>query len=410
MPNALTATLGEAGLSQDERDIVDKSLAFVRKHLDMEVAYLSEFVGDDLVFRATDAPGFEDMVHVGGTMPLDQVYCRHILAGRLPELIPDTFEHPFALDIPITKSVPVRSHVSIPILREDGTPYGMFCCLSRSPKPSLNERDLEVMRAFAELSSEHVRTSLESRSRRDMVCARVNSALTGDTLQSVFQPIYCFGTNKAVGLEALTRFSDEPLSPPNLLFDAAAEVGTMVDLELAAIERALARVTAVPEDIYISVNASPETVQSGRLPTACTAIDIARVVLEVTEHRTLTDAGAFLNELARLRKQGMRLAIDDVGAGYSGLQRLVALQPDIIKLDMSLTRGVHLDVARRSLAAALVNFAGETGARLVAEGIEEKAEQSALETIGVEYGQGYLYSRPAPIETVLSTGLSRIAS
>ena len=89
--------------------------------------------------------------------------------------------------------------------------------------------------------------------------------------------------------------------------------------------------------------------------------------------------------------------IDDVGAGYAGLQQILKLRPDILKLDMSLVRDVDLDPARRSLVAALVHFASETGARLVAEGIERLEEREALRTLGVDYGQGYLLGRPGKI-------------
>ncbi|WP_135503340.1 GAF domain-containing protein [Roseovarius aestuariivivens] len=118
--NLLCRATGFATHAPDE--IVQSALEFVRGHLRMEVAYLSEFVDDTLVFRAVSAPGFEDQCHVGGIMPLDQVYCRHILDGSLPELIPDTRAEPICQEIAITHHVPVRSHVSVPIRRKDGRP------------------------------------------------------------------------------------------------------------------------------------------------------------------------------------------------------------------------------------------------------------------------------------------------
>src|SRR6056297_1012095 len=136
--------------------LITDALDFVRSHLNMEVAYLSEFIGDDLVFRAVSAPGFEELCHVGGTMSLDQVYCRHILAGRLPELIPDTGAEPICQGLPLTQDIPIRSHVSVPIRRSDGSPYGMFCCLSRSVRSDLTPRDLNVMRAFSNVAADHL--------------------------------------------------------------------------------------------------------------------------------------------------------------------------------------------------------------------------------------------------------------
>jgi hypothetical protein len=104
----------------DVEDIITSSLAFVQNHLDMEVAYLSEFVGENLVFRAINAPGFEDLFAIGDQILLDQVFCPHIVQGRLPQLIPDTKDVPFIQNIGITPPVPIRSHVSVPIRRTNG--------------------------------------------------------------------------------------------------------------------------------------------------------------------------------------------------------------------------------------------------------------------------------------------------
>jgi EAL domain-containing protein (putative c-di-GMP-specific phosphodiesterase class I) len=127
----------------------------------------------------------------------------------------------------------------------------------------------------------------------------------------------------------------------------------------------------------------------------------------VTEHAAVTDQARFDAELFKLRMMGVRLAVDDAGAGYSGLQHIVRLQPDIIKLDMSLTRHVDRDPIRRSLAAALVAFGRETGAAIVAEGIETQAEAETMRQIGIRFGQGYLFARPMPLEAVHGTILAQ---
>ena len=106
-----------------------------------------------------------------------------------------------------------------------------------------------------------------------------------------------------------------------------------------------------------------------------------------------------LDQLTKLRSNGLRLAVDDAGAGYSGLQQIVQLKPDIIKLDISLTSGIERDVVRSCLAEALVGFAEQTNAKIVAEGIETEGELDALRRLGVPLGQGYLLGRPADLET-----------
>lgn len=250
----------------DEGDIVANSLAFVRSHLDMEVAYLSEFVGEDLVFRAVDAPGFEDRISPGLTMPLDAGYCRHILEGRLPELIPDTNDVPFTQGIAVTTELPIRSHVSVPIHRTNGDVFGMFCCMSRHPRKSLNTRDLEVMRAFASLSADQVNTRLTSDVALQVKRDAIRAILDTGAVEIALQPILRLQDQGIAGYEALSRFSPKPYRPPNKWFDDAADVGLQKVLELYVIEVALALLPDLPEECYLAVNTSPATLAAGQMP------------------------------------------------------------------------------------------------------------------------------------------------
>lgn len=111
-------------------------------------------------------------------------------------------------------------------------------------------------------------------------------------------------------------------------------------------------------------------------------------------------------EIDRLRDLGAGIAVDDAGAGYSGLQQIIRLRPDVIKLDISLTHGVDKDLARWALASAIVQFAQDTNARVVADGIETEAEMRTLKNIGVELGQGHHLGRPALAFLVLKSVLS----
>lgn len=390
---------GIAGQSGDA--MINTALEFVRTHLNMEVAYLSEFIGDDLVFRAVSAPGFEDMCHVGGSIPLDQVYCRHILAGRLPELIPDTGAEEICQSLALTHAIPIKSHVSVPIRRRDGSPYGMFCCLSRSTRSDLTPRDLNVMRAFAQLSSDQINDRIIAETTQSQIRADLSEIMTAGKFDIAYQPIMDAIERRPKGFEALCRFRSDPYRPPNLWFEDAERVGMQADLEIAVIEVALKALKVLPADIYLSVNASPATVASGRLPTVFAPYPCERILLEVTEHSKVDNYDALLSELAYLRFSGVRLAIDDAGAGYSGLQHIIQLHPDVIKLDMSLTRDIDKDLVRRSLAAALMRFSSETDAQIVAEGIETEEELATLTKLGVPLAQGYLLARPGDLGAAL---------
>ncbi|SJZ85725.1 sensor domain-containing phosphodiesterase [Consotaella salsifontis] len=379
------------------------TLRAIREHLGMEVAYVSEFVGERSVLRAVDAPGFEAVAQTGASFSLDDVYCRHILAGRLPELMADTGEYELARQMPITSALPIGAHISVPVNGPDGTALGMFCCLSTRPDHSLNERDVEVMRVFAEMAGKPLAEAIAERQLRDYARSRIENILAGDGLTIVYQPIWTLSGRTVRGFEALSRFAAEPYRSPDKWFAEAFDIGMGVDLEIEAIRRALTALNHLPAAIYVSVNASPETVLSGRLPELFSARRYCpqRILLEITEHAEVEDYEAFAKALAPLRKAGVRLAIDDAGAGYSGLQHIVKLAPDKIKLDMSLTSGIDTDAARRALASALVFFARETGCAIVAEGVETEEELMTLRLLGVSYGQGFGLGRPMALPQAL---------
>jgi EAL domain-containing protein (putative c-di-GMP-specific phosphodiesterase class I) len=387
--------------------VVQRALAAIRAHLGMDVAYISQFVGDEMVLREVDAPGQEALAKVGDAHSLNDTYCRHILAGRIPELMPDTAAHPLAASMPITGALPIGRHMSVPVRLADGSEYGMFCCLGFSPDESLHERDLNMMRAFAELAAFEINREVEASRIADEARARIN-AVMGDRLFSiVYQPIVDVGTGLPVGLECLSRFDS---GAPDSWFAEAADVGLGVALELAAICRALDTLTAFPDDIYLAVNASPQTILNGDLAAIMSELPGYRLVVEITEHATVDDYDAVRAALRPLRNRGVSVAIDDAGAGYSSLRHVLALEPDLIKLDMSLTRNICLDPARKALAAALISFARETGSRIIAEGVETEAELKTLQALGVERAQGYLLGRPMALEAAVRLFRSRSAA
>jgi EAL domain-containing protein (putative c-di-GMP-specific phosphodiesterase class I) len=185
--------------------------------------------------------------------------------------------------------------------------------------------------------------------------------IEAERLSILYQPICNVATRRPVGLECLSRFSPSPVRTPDVWFSEAAEVGLGTELELAAISRALRALPALPADIYLAVNASPQTILAEGFSQALHGLVPHRLVLEVTEHAHVDDYAQLLAVIAPLRRRGVRLAVDDAGAGYASLQHILHLQPDIIKLDMGLTRNIDADPARRALASALIGFARETG-------------------------------------------------
>lgn len=391
-------TLAPAAGSAD--DIIQRALRAARTHLGLQVAYLSEFVGPDTVFRHVDAPGLEHMIKPGDSRSLDDVYCRHILAGRLPQLIADTAKEPFAMAMPITGAVPIGSHVSVPIRLGTGEVYGMFCCLGPAADPTLNERDLNVMRCFADIAAAEVDRRLAGEAELRAQRQRVAAIVAERRLAIHYQPIWDIAARRAIGFEALARFDAAEQRSPDAWFAEAQRVGLGAELELLAVELALEGLTKLPVDAYLTVNSSPSAAASPALRKLLVGSPLERLVLEITEHEGVTDAAGLVEALAPLRRAGLRIAVDDAGAGYSGLQQILELKPDIIKLDRFFVRSIETDPTRRALATALADFARSVGCAIIGEGVETAAELRVLEEIGFRKVQGYLLGRPRPVDAL----------
>ena len=378
-----------------------RTLQAIRVHLGMQVAFVSEFTDGRIVLREVDAPGLEARIDVGNSYCLNDVYCGHILAGRLPELIPDTSLEPFAMALPITAAAHVGSHISVPIRLPDGRVYGMFCCAGFHANRSLNSRDLQTLGAFADLAAFEINRELKVVEAREEKFARVTGVIDAGQFSMVYQPIWDMRNRQAIGFECLTRFSAEPVRPPNEWFNEAAEVGLGKTLELAAIRKGLGALSLLPAPLHLAINASVETVLSREFPFLLEELPLERIVLEITEHAEVDDYERLLNVLQHLRQRGMKLAVDDAGAGYSSLRHILNLRPDFIKLDMDLIRHIDLDPARRALTSALIAFARDTDSCIIAEGVETESEFATLHTLGVAQAQGYFLGRPMPLGQAL---------
>ncbi|MFL6101145.1 MAG: EAL domain-containing protein, partial [Actinomycetales bacterium] len=223
----------------------------------------------------------------------------------------------------------------------------------------------------------------------------------GDAITMVFQPIVDVAEGRLVGCEALARFTTPPVQAPDRWFAEADLVGLGIELETTAVALALRELPRLPSHAFLAVNVSPSTAVSPVLHELLARSDMSRIVLELTEHVPVEDYEAVSSGLTALRSRGVRLALDDTGAGYAGLRHLLGLRPDVIKLDISLTRDIDHDPVRRALAGALVSFAADVEAQVVAEGVENGPEQDALQRLGVRWVQGFHVARPQPMSAIV---------
>ncbi len=242
------------------------------------------------------------------------------------------------------------------------------------------------------------RSEIERQGRQDQL---IRSTIANRSLETHFQPIVDLKSGRPVGVEALSRFAQQPIRPPDLWFSEAASLGLGVELELTALVLALEQLDRLPTSLYLSLNASVDTIMSEQFQSMLADAPAERLVVELTEHTPIVDYVAFEHRIRDLRSKGVRLAVDDAGAGFSSFRHILDLRPDVIKLDIGLIHGIDKDPARQSLGRALLTFALETsGTTIVAEGIETEGELETLRALGCPSGQGFLLGRPSRLPSI----------
>jgi diguanylate cyclase (GGDEF)-like protein len=224
----------------------------------------------------------------------------------------------------------------------------------------------------------------------------------------VFQPVLELATGRVAGYEALARMPDGPFRPPDQWFNQAHRAGLGAQLEAAALQAAL-RAHDRPERTFLALNVSPGALLTPEVR-AVLPHDLEGIVIELTEHELFSTDLALDRELARLRERGARIALDDAGNGYAGLQQIIRIAPDILKLDRSLVDGVHDDPHRFALLEALISFASTTRAAVCAEGVETLDDLAVLAARDVTYAQGWALARPDAPWAVLAPAAAAAAS
>lgn len=385
------------GPGEAPRSFLERAVDAARSHLGADVGFFAEFVGDEKVIRHATANAEAMGLGVGSRFPLQDTYCYRVACGELPNAVPDTRADDRVSALPITSRLAIGAYVGVPILRADGRPLGTLCCISRGPAPGIGDHDLKLMRFLGDLIGSQMRLEMQAGEQRERRREAILGVLRDGGPRLVFQPIVSLGSQRVIGVEALSRFDAEPMRPPDLWFHDAWDVGLGIELELAAVGAALVRLPQLPDDVYLSVNVSPATLQAPGFAGLIATVPAQRVVIEITEHAVVDDYGPLVGSLAHLRELGIRVAIDDIGAGYSGLKHALRIAPRIGKLDMSLTRDVDTDPVKQALVTAVVSFATRTGLHVVAEGVETAAEAATLRVLGIQSAQGYFFAKPGPL-------------
>nr|WP_296071046.1 EAL domain-containing protein [uncultured Actinoplanes sp.] len=375
--------------SDTARQIADL-LRTARGSLGLSLAFLSRMDGvtQHLEVVESDHP---HLVGDGFTQPQATSFCQAIIDGRLPSVVPDVGDFPVALDLPAVQGHGIRSFVSVPVVLSDGSVYGTFCAAEFAADPDLADRDRTLLEVLARAAAMLIEPDVRKDRRNAEIADRLGPVIDRGGPVVLLQPIVDLATGRRIGAEALSRFPQQWNQAPDLVFADATLIGQRERLEIQALQQAVAHVPYTTG--YIAMNVSPATLATQACQDVLSRMPLERVVLELSEHDRIDDYDALRATLAPLRARGMRLAIDDVGAGFSSLRHIVTTAPDVIKLDRSLVAGVAHDAVLAVLTRALVELAEAIGAQVVAEGIETATDAATLAELGVHLGQGWHFDR-----------------
>jgi len=374
-------------------------LRIAKTSLGLSMTFLSRLDGETQHLEVVESsiPFFRD----GQTQPQATSLCQAILDGKLPSVIPNVAKLPEAKRLPAARFPRIRSYVSVPVSLSDGTLYGTFCAAGFSADNELTKRDRALMEVLASAAATIIEPGVQERRREASIRDQLQPIIYSGGPHVVLQPIVELTEGLRVGAEALSRFPAEWGKPPDEVFGEATSIGAGIELELLAFQCAAAQLSEISG--YLAINFSPLTLLDEHCLEQLAELPANRIVIELSEHDQVEDYAAIASSLSPLRDMGMRLAIDDVGAGFSSLRHILLTAPDIIKLDRSIVAGVASDPVLRTLVNALVDFGHGAGTTVVAEGVETRDDALVLRDAGVECGQGWYFARPGSSDELSSS-------
>lgn len=366
---------------------------------------------------------------LGRVVPREGTFEARALQSRRPEVVDDAYDDPrlqpavrtLALDLDI------RSWVAIPLYHNDAAigalsvvataPFAFdaldinaISSLSRLVSALIGSHS-ELSRLLEDLFNDTDHTShrpstarflaalmIPERADQNHLHDRLDTMLAAGTLQPVFQPIVDLRTRDIVALEALCRFPGTGEDDVAQWFSNARGLGRGIDLEVRALETIIDASGEIPRRMPVAVNLSPAAASHHHVQRLLMTCD-RDMVVEITEHEPFPDDLG--KALEPLRRNGIKIAIDDAGAGYANLNQILRLRPDIVKIDGELTTGIENDPVRRALTFSIVRLAQELGARTIAEAVENDAQQYVITRLGINYGQGFHFGRPGAAHELL---------
>lgn len=383
------------GEIRDPDALLERVVTLAQRHLGLDAVCIVERRPDGVHYcrAAAGNPAAFDVV-VGAELPPSLVALSEAMVnGSAPPTI----------DGGRRADAPQRIQVAVPLVRSDGSAYGAILALGRGTSESLDARDLRLLSMSADLLLRY----LDDQRDLDGLRAGISMLIHERRLQIATQPIFDLRTGTCIGVEALARFP-QGWGAPDATFRAADVAGLGVELERLAVQQAWPVLEKLRPRQFLTVNLSPVAAAVlAERATAYAELPLDQLVVEITEHAAIDSYATLRAQLGPLRELGLRVAVDDAGAGYASLRHVVELRPDFIKVDRDLVHGLAEDHARRVAVSAFVLLSLDLNASVIAEGLERPADLSALYDLGVDAAQGYLLGRPSTEPADLTAWLRR---
>lgn len=265
------------------------------------------------------------------------------------------------------------------------------------PPPSANEFSALVSTLLEPQLQGDLRSSGIHIGTKVLVARQQRFEMVLDSITMAFQPIVSCSERRAVAFEGLLRTQAEGYSSPTALFEEAGRLDRVWDVSRVVRQRVAAASERAPEDALLFVNVhAQDIIDPWLLDERNPLLPLAnRVVFELTEQADTSFVESLPRWIHALRARGYRVAIDDLGAGYSGLSALAEIEPEFVKIDMSIIRGVDRSSTKQRVIRSMATLANDLGSRMICEGVETLEEATALRALGADWLQGYYFARPA---------------
>lgn len=371
---------------------IERVVELAHRHLGLEVVYVSELIDGERIPRAIAGDAASFGFEVGEGVPAEGSFSQLLVTGAIADVIPDIARDPATATLRHTLAFGIGAFIGVPLRYSDSSTYGALCGMSHKPDYTLSKRDVRFMAMLAEL----IVYDLEEQRKLQRSRADVSKLIESSALEIAYQPIVDLQTGRYLGLESLARFPAN-LGTPDKALPLAHSVGLGLELEQLAVSMAWPTLSLLKADQFLAINVSPGALmQLAIRGQQRTDLSFDQLVVEITEESVVHSYEELREAISPLRERGLRIAVDDAGAGYASLHHVVELRPDYIKVDRSLVHGLADDHVRRVAMRAFVHLSHDLdGSMVVAEGVERRADLSILQELGVQAAQGYLLGRPS---------------